>query len=146
MNFKDCIKFATENPVCFVATLDRDQPRVRAFLMWFADENGFYFTTLSPKPVSEQLKQNPKVEVCFYNNATDLQAARQMRVTGEVELLTDEVLTKKAAEERTVLEQITRQAIEPLMEVFRIHSGQAHFWTMAEILKERDLETIGFYE
>ena len=141
---KDCIKFATENPVCFVATTDGDQPRVRTFLMWFADENGFYFATLSPKQVSKQLKSSSKVEVCFYNNAADLKAAKQMRVTGEVELVDDQGLRKKVAEERAVLEQIVGKPIEPLMEVFRIHTGEAHFWTMADILKEPELERVRF--
>jgi uncharacterized pyridoxamine 5'-phosphate oxidase family protein len=144
MNLQECVKFATENPVCFVATIDGDQPRVRTFLMWFADENGFYFATLSPKRVSRQLKTNPKVEVCFYNNAADLQGAKQMRVTGEIELVDDEALRKKVAEERAVLEQIVGKPIEPLMEVFRIHSGEAYFWTMADILKEPGLERIRF--
>jgi uncharacterized pyridoxamine 5'-phosphate oxidase family protein len=42
-DYQDCIKFANENPVCYIATMDGDQPRVRGFLMWFADEKGFYF-------------------------------------------------------------------------------------------------------
>lgn len=144
MDLRDCIKFATENPVCFVATTDGDQPRVRTFLMWFADENGFYLATLSPKRVSEQLKSNPKVEVCFYNNPADLQGAKQMRVTGEVELVDDEELTRKVAEERAFIEQIVGYPIGPLLEVFRIHSGEAHFWTMADTLKEPELERVGF--
>ena len=89
MSFQDCVKFANENPVCYVATTDGDQPRVRAFVIFFADENGFYFGTLSPKDVSRQLKTNPKVEVCFYNNARPM---KMMRVTGEVEFLDDMVL------------------------------------------------------
>jgi nitroimidazol reductase NimA-like FMN-containing flavoprotein (pyridoxamine 5'-phosphate oxidase superfamily) len=43
MDYKDCIKFANENPVCYVATADGDQPRVWGLLMWFADETGFFF-------------------------------------------------------------------------------------------------------
>ena len=43
MDFKDCIKFANETPVCYLATADGDQPRVRALGFWFADETGFYF-------------------------------------------------------------------------------------------------------
>ena len=43
MDFQDCIKFATEIPVCYLATADGDQPRVRTFLLWYADETGFYF-------------------------------------------------------------------------------------------------------
>jgi pyridoxamine 5'-phosphate oxidase len=144
MNLQDCIKFATENPVCFVATAEGNQPRVRTFMMWFADENGFYFATLSPKQVSKQLKNNPKAEVCFYNNAADLQEAKHMRVTGEMELVDDEALRKKVAEERAALEQIAGRPLQPLMEVFRISSGKVHFWTMMDILREPELERIEF--
>ena len=64
MEFARCTEFATEHPICYVATEDGDQPRVRALLLWFADERGFYFMTMSPKGFSHQLHHNPKVEVC----------------------------------------------------------------------------------
>jgi pyridoxamine 5'-phosphate oxidase len=144
MNLQDCIKFAAENPACFVATAEGDQPRVRTFLMWFADETGFYFATLSPKQVSKQLKANDKVEVCFFNHAQDMMAARQLRVTGTMERLNDEALVKKIAAERAGLEQVAGQPLGPLTEVFRISSGVAHFWTMMDVLKEPSLERIRF--
>jgi pyridoxamine 5'-phosphate oxidase len=86
MNLQDCIKFATENPLCFVATTDGDQPRVRVIALWFANENGFYWGILSPKNVYKQLKANPNVEACFYDNNSDLFNAKQMRVTGKASL------------------------------------------------------------
>lgn len=144
MDFQDCIKFATENPVCYMATMDRDQPRLRGLLMWFADEKGFYFATFSPKEFTKQLKKNPKVEVCFYNNPAELQGAKQMRVTGKVEFLDDEDLLQKISKERGFLEQLAGQPLEHLWEVFRIHTGEAHFWTMMDVLKEPELERIRF--
>jgi pyridoxamine 5'-phosphate oxidase len=144
MDLQDCTKFATENPVCFIATTDGDQPRVRGFLLWFANEDGFYFATFSPKQVYKQLKNNPQVEVCFYNNPAELQDAKQMRVTGKIEFLDDEELKKKIAKERGFLEQMAGQPLEHLWEVFRIHTGEAHFWTMADVLKEPELERIKF--
>jgi uncharacterized pyridoxamine 5'-phosphate oxidase family protein len=144
MNFQECITFALDNPVCFVASSERGQPRVRGFRLLVADEDGFYFSTLSPKPIFEQLRHNPKIEVCFYNNSSDMQQVGQMRVTGEVEFLDDEVLKRKVAEERAVLEENAGQALEPLIEIFRIHSGEAHFWTMDDILREREIERIVF--
>ncbi len=42
MDIQDCIKFATENPICFMATTDGDQPRVRTLALEFVNENGFY--------------------------------------------------------------------------------------------------------
>ena len=144
MDLQNCISFANNNPVCYVATMDGDQPRVRALLMWFADENGFTFGGLSPKAFSKQLKRNPKVEICFYNNPPELQGAKQMRVTGEVEFLDDEALINRIARERAFLEQLAGQSLEGLWEVFRVHTGEAHFWTMQDVLKEPELERIKF--
>ncbi|UCC61457.1 MAG: pyridoxamine 5'-phosphate oxidase family protein [Anaerolineae bacterium] len=144
MYFQDCIQFATENPVCYMATIDGRQPRVRGLLMWFADENGFYFATFSPKAFTKQLKKNSRVEVCFYNNPAELSGARQMRVTGKVEFLDDKELLAKINTERGFLEQLAGQPLEHLWVVFRIHTGEAHFWTLQDVLKEPELERIKF--
>jgi pyridoxamine 5'-phosphate oxidase len=130
--------------VCFIATMDRRQARVRGMLMCFADENGFYFATLSPKEVTKQLKKNPRVEVCYYNNPAELSDAKQMRVTGEIEWVDDEALHKRICEERAFLGDIAGQPIEPVLELFRIHRGEAHFWTMMDVLKEHELERLKF--
>jgi len=144
MDIKDCVTFATEHPVCFLATNEGDQPRVRAVLLFFADEEGFYFVFLSPKDMVKQLKKNPKVEICFYNNAPDLSAAREMRITGRMELVHDSELTKRALKERGFIEGIIGRPLEPLLEIYRLHTGEGFFWTMNDILKEHELERIGF--
>ena len=43
-----------------------------------------------------------------------------------------------------MLEDLAGQPLAPIMEVFRVHSGEAVFWTMNDVLKERDLERIKF--
>jgi pyridoxamine 5'-phosphate oxidase len=144
MNLQDCIKFATENPICFLATIEGDQPRVRALGLWFANENGFYFSILSPKQAYGQLKANPKVEVCFYNNPTDLMQAKQMRVTGKVEFVADQELQEKAAGEGAWLEELTGKPLGHLWKNFRIRSGEVCFWTLADTLREPELERIRF--
>jgi pyridoxamine 5'-phosphate oxidase len=144
MDFKECVKFASENPVCYMATTEGDQPRVRALLMWFANEDGFYFGTLSPKEFAKQLKKNPKVEICFYNNAADLADAKSMRVTGEIEWLDDRALASKIAKERDFLDQMAGMSLEDLWWVFRVGTGEAHFWTIPDVLKEPNLERIRF--
>jgi len=144
MKLQNCIQFASENPVCYLATNEGDQPRVRGLLMWFADDNGFHFATLSPKDMSQQMKNNPKVELCFYNNAPELQDAKMMRLTGEIELVEDKELHKKIVKERSFLGDIAHVDIDPLTEVWRINHGITHFWTMADVLKEKELERIKF--
>jgi pyridoxamine 5'-phosphate oxidase len=144
MELTDCTMFATEHPICFLATENGGQPRVRPLLLWFADERGFYFMTMNPKGLSEQLHHEPRVEVCFYNGACELPEARSMRVTGAVEFLDDAELVHRVSEERAALEGLIGRPLEPIAEVFRIASGEARFWALTDVLKERELETIAF--
>jgi len=116
-------------------------------MMDFADESGFYFGTLSPKRVSEQLKDNPKVEVCYYNNPDleHIMDARMMRVTGKVKSLDDIDIKTRIFEARPFLKSLGIERPEDSrIEVFRIATGEAHFWTMGDILKERELEIMKF--
>jgi len=136
---QECIKFATEHPVCWLATVDGDQPRVRTFLLWRANKDGFYFETFTPKDVYEQLKKNPKVEICFFNGASDLEKAKTMRIAGEVEFLDDPELKKQLLEERPFLQEAA-----PVLEIFRLNSGEGFFWTMADFLKEKGIEHVTF--
>jgi uncharacterized pyridoxamine 5'-phosphate oxidase family protein len=144
MNLADCIEFATKNPVCHFATTDGDQPRVRTFLLWYADESGFYFVPISIKDVAKQLKLNPKVEVCFYNNAADPADWRQMRVSGEVDFLEDEENLEKAYQNRAFLDDLVGFSVKPFVMPCRISSGEVHFWTLANNFRESEIERLRF--
>ena len=144
MTLQNCIEFATENPICFLATAEGDQPRVRTFLLWYADNSGFYFVPMSGKQVTEQMQLNPKIEVCFYNNAGDPAGWKQMRLTGRVEFLRDEENLEKAYQNRAFLDDLVGFSVRPLVRPFRIATGEAHFWTLADNFKEREIERISF--
>jgi pyridoxamine 5'-phosphate oxidase len=144
MDLQDCISFANNYPSCSLATIDGDQARVRTFQLWFADETGFYFVTFSTKDVSRQLRANPKVELCFFNNPANFQGMRQLRVTGRADLVDDEALRARALRERTHLEQAVGEPLGPTLEVFRIGTGEARFWTVKDFLKEPQIESVQF--
>ncbi len=144
MTLNDCLKFANENPVCTLATVDGDQPHLRVLLMVTADERGFWFGTLSPKAMSKQLHCNPKVELCFVSNAQDIMSCRMMRVTGKIEFTKDEAMSKRVLQERAALGELIGKPIDPYLEVFRLASGEAHFWTIRDNLKEPELERVRF--
>ena len=144
MEFKDCIKFANENPVSYIATMDGDQPRVRAFLMWFADESGFYYHTGTAKSVYKQLKNNPRVEVCFYHPSSDLMAKNMMRVTGEVEFLDNPKIRDRLLEERPFLRALMKSPNDTVLAIFRIPKGEAWFWSMAENMREAEIPRVRF--
>ncbi len=144
MNLRDCVDFANQHPIAYLATEDGDQPRVRALLMLFADETGFYFVTFTPKAMARQLKENPNVEVCFFNNPPALPEAKQLRVTGRAEFVQDPAIKQKGVEARLFLEPIVGRPIAPIVEVFRVGHGEAHFWTIPDVLKESQLERVRF--
>lgn len=135
MNFNDCIRFANENPICYLATEENGQPHVRALGFWYADTSGFYFQTGTIKEMVGQLKKNPKTEVCFYH--LDQMSGTMMRVSGEVEFLDDHKLKEKAIEDRPFLKSFGMTADSPGLVIFRIAHGKAHFWTMADNFKPK---------
>ncbi|HSW57204.1 MAG TPA: pyridoxamine 5'-phosphate oxidase family protein [Dehalococcoidales bacterium] len=50
----------------YLATVEGDQPRVRPFGTVNIFENKMYIQTGKAKPVSKQMKKNPKVEICGF--------------------------------------------------------------------------------
>ncbi len=136
MDFSDCIRFAHENPVTYIATAEGDQPRVRAFALWFADRTGFYYHTGTPKNVYRQLKKNPNVELCFYAPGAQ-GAGKMMRVTGRAEFLNDKPLTERLFKDRPWVADLMKAAPKDAkLAIFRVAHGEAYFWTMADNMRE----------
>jgi len=136
MTLKDCIKFTNENPVCYLASIEKDQARVRALGMWFADETGFYFQTSSTKQIPEQLKTNPKTELCFYKHEGMI--GTMLRIEGEAEFINDPELKKKVLDDRPFLKSFGLTVGSPELVIFRIAHGKAHFWTMENNVKPKE--------
>lgn len=133
MNLNECIDFANQNKVCYLATCDDDQPRVRALGFWYADTTGFYFQTGIIKAFYKQLLKNPKTEVCFYTNG----GSKMLRICGSVEFIQDKALKEKAMEDRPFLKDFGLTVDSPGLILFRIAHGSAHFWTMENNLKPK---------
>ncbi len=141
MTYDDVARFISENPVCSVATMDGDQPRVRKFLtILYKDEPGLWFTTGTMKSVGRQLEKNPKVELCYISQ----DFATMLRVTGEVEFVDDLEKKKKLHEERDYLQAAVDDPSDPTFKLLRIANGRAKFWTLADNMNEDNLEVIEF--
>ncbi len=70
--------FLKEAETYYLATVEGDQPRVRPFGTVNVFDGKLYVQTGKIKPVSKQLKSNPKAEICAFNNGVWL------RVSGEL--------------------------------------------------------------
>ena len=139
MNLQDCITFTNENPICFLATAENDQPRVRALGFWFADETGFYFQTGNIKEFPHQLRKNPKTEICFYKHDGMIGTGTMLRISGEVQFVDELKLREKALTDRPFLKKFGITIESPGLVLFRITHGQAHFWTMENNMKPKEL-------
>lgn len=71
-------EFLKNAEVYYLATVEGDQPRVRPFGTAHIFEGRLYIQTGKIKPVSRQLKANPKAEICAFKNG------KWLRVAGEL--------------------------------------------------------------
>jgi uncharacterized pyridoxamine 5'-phosphate oxidase family protein len=145
MNLQDYVKFANENPICYLATAEGDQPRVRALQMCFADSTGFYFQTQSVKALCKQLKNNKKVEIIFYAPEPSPNLGKVMRVAGKIEFVDDIAVRRRIFEARPFLKTMGLKGPEdPSMAVFRVYTGEAYFWLRENSMKESQIVRMKF--
>ena len=64
------VKFLKEAETYYLATVEGDQPRVRPFGTVNVFEGKLYIQTGKVKPVSAQLLNNPKAEICAFKDGT----------------------------------------------------------------------------
>ena len=140
MSLKDIIAFARENPVCTIATMDGDQPRVRAFLTVLFDDDKIYFTTASTKNVYKQIMKNPKIELCYCSR----DFSKMMRITGEIEIIDDRQKKQKLLDERDYLKSFRGNADDPKFILLRLSHGRALFWTLENNMREDEIKAIEF--
>ncbi len=129
MDMNECVRFANENPVAWVATVDGDQPRLRPLQMWFADATGFYFQTLTFKEIHRELGKNPRIELGFYRPGDD--GGTLLRVAGPIEWVDDPAMRRRSFEERAFLAALGLTAESPELVLFRLAKGEAYVWTAA---------------
>ena len=82
-------QFLKEAGTYYLATVEGDQPRVRPFGAVNVFEGKLYIQTGKVKPVSKQLAQNPKAELCAFHGG------KWVRVSGEL-VEDDRVEARKA--------------------------------------------------
>ena len=71
-------QFLDEAHTYYLATVEGDQPRVRAFGTTLLYDGTLYIQTGKVKPVSHQIAANPKVEICAF------QGGKWVRIAGEL--------------------------------------------------------------
>jgi pyridoxamine 5'-phosphate oxidase len=135
MELNEILKFVNENPISFFATLDGDQPKVRALQLFSADKTGLYYSMDDSKEVYKQLKVNPKVEVCFLDTKSKI--GDMVRVMGKVEFVQDMEMKRKVIEARPFLKQMGITAESPGFLIMKVAKCQAQHWNRAKMMEAK---------
>ena len=110
--------FLKEAKVYYLATMDGDQARVRPFGTINLYDGKLYIMTKNRKPVSDQMKANPKVEL------TAMRGDDWVRITCEAHLDTRHEAVVSMVEAHPHLAPFYR-ADDPDVEVFYLAKAQA---------------------
>ena len=140
MSKEEVMAFVRENPACFIATMDGDQPRVRGFLTVLFDDGKLYFTTGTMKSVYSQLAKNPKIELCYCS--PDFR--KTLRIAGTIEIVDDLAKKQQLVNERDYLKPFKDRADDPSFILLRLSHGKARFWTIEQNMREKDIPVIEF--
>ncbi len=116
----EIIGFIRNHPLCFLASCEGDQARVRALMVHRIDDDGtIIFTVGKNKSVYKQLSENPRVEGCFYAEG------KQVRVVGALEESSDQSLKEEIVQARPFMQTWIEHAGFDIIAVFRLKNTRA---------------------
>jgi uncharacterized pyridoxamine 5'-phosphate oxidase family protein len=130
------------HPVMHLATVEGDQPHVRAVFLYKADESGILFHMAKKREMYTQIVKNNKAELCF--NCEHV----QIRVTGHLDEIDDNDLKDEICEHpsRAFLKNFRENgAFEDFyrdIAVFRLSNGMASLWSMDKNFAPKEMVQI----
>lgn len=117
-NIQTIAKALAEAPMCFVATVSDNEPRVRAFQYQFEQDGKFWFCTARSKDVFKQLQGNPAVEICAVKPDMSW-----LRLTGKVVLEDNRAVKERILAEQPLIKGIYGSMDNPDFTTFCIAHG-----------------------
>lgn len=115
------VDFIKETRVGYLATVEGQQPRVRAFGFGYYADGKFWFCTSNKKKVYEQLKKVPYAEIMF----SKPDYTRYLRLSGHVVFDNTLEAKQKVMEAMPGVVRIYQSPDNPIFEVFYIEKGKA---------------------
>lgn len=116
----EVIKFLSENPVQYLATVGRDKKaKCRPFMFCFEQGGKLWFCTNNQKEVYADMRNNPYIEVCVSN--ADF---AWIRLNGEA-VFENNMEVKQACLNIPIVKQQYQTADNPIFEVFYLTDEKA---------------------
>lgn len=113
-----------KNKIGQLATVKNGQANQRPFQFIFEKDNMFYFMTSNTKNVYRELVDNPTASFITLDERKSF-----TRVRGEIEFVKELSLKEEILDKEPMVKMIYKSADNPIMEVFRIHTGVASLHT-----------------
>lgn len=126
MNRVEIVEFINNNPICFLSTVEENQPRVRGIRIIEANEKGILFSTGKNKDLYKQISRNSSVELCFFNQ----KEFKQLRLTGIVEQSHDLSLKKYIVEKAPFLKVLVEKGGYDVVVPYYLRTAGATIWSM----------------
>lgn len=105
-----------------LATVDQEQARVRPVSPVRVERFTVYIANLRSYHKTTELKNNPKVELCYLNENHD-----QVRITGVAEVVTDHRLLQEIWDANKLLRQYLGSIDNPELIIYRIVPNHVRF-------------------
>ena len=118
-------QFLDEANTYYLATVEGDQPRVRAFGTALLYDGKLYIQTGRVKPVSKQIAANPKVEICAFKDG------KWLRIAGEL-VNDDDKAVKEAMLEKMPSQKAMYSADDGNMQMLYFKNAAATFSSFTE--------------
>ncbi len=108
MNYEKALTFLKNRSVCFLATCDEGQPRVRPMSYYLKADDRLWMATYKDSRKVSQIEKNCKVEICFADDEY-----QHIRVEAEGEVRTDKASREKLWEASETLHNYFESVNDP---------------------------------
>lgn len=117
----DVVNFLMKNPVLYLATTaNNGNPKVRPFQFMLEKDGRLYFCTSNQKPVYEEMKNNPNIELCI--SSPDYS---WIRLSGKVIFLDDLNIKGEIISGNPLVKSIYKTPDNPIFELFYLENVKA---------------------
>jgi len=127
---EEVLKFLQDARTFYLATVEKEQPRVRPMGFVMIYEGKLSFTTNNKKDMYRQMKANPKIEICACTSD-----GKWLRICGNVVFNPDRAAKEKALEIMPSLKRMYSPD-DGIFEIFHFENAHAVFSDMQGGKKE----------
>lgn len=106
----------------FLATIDRDQPRLRPVSPVKTDGFTIYVANLRAYHKTQEIAANPRVELCYMDDGHN-----QVRITGIAAIVTDRAVLEEIWNANPLLRQYLGSLDNPQLIVYRVDPTRVRY-------------------